>query len=307
MRIQRERIVAAVLETVAAVGYAHMTVSDVIARAGVSRRTFYEIFANREECFLVGFEQTLSRANHLAWAAYEREASWEEGVSSALAQLLILAEQESGLAKLVVVESLAGDASVLRRRAQLLGELAEILDQGRSAHSPTLEPPSLTAEGIVGAVCALLHRRLLEDRGERLLDLHAPLMSMIVLPYLGPKAAQRELDRPAPPSHICQRERRSGARADPLAHRNIRLTYRTIRVLTAIAEHPGANNREIAEASDLLDPGQASKLLNRLAGLDLIQSGGPGTQRRPSKAWRLTELGEQLVRAIGRATHTLAA
>jgi predicted transcriptional regulator len=70
-----------------------------------------------------------------------------------------------------------------------------------------------------------------------------------------------------------------------------------VRVLTVIAEHPGASNREIAEGSDIADQGQISKLLTRLARLKLVENKGGGQERGASNAWHLTERGAQVERA----------
>jgi DNA-binding MarR family transcriptional regulator len=77
----------------------------------------------------------------------------------------------------------------------------------------------------------------------------------------------------------------------------MRLTYRTVRVLAAIGGNPGASNREIAAASGIVDQGQISKLLNRLARLELTENHGVGQEKGGANAWQLTERGEHLVRA----------
>ena len=59
----------------------------------------------------------------------------------------------------------------------------------------------------------------------------------------------------------------------------MRLTYRTVRVLMVIASHPGASNREIAEGSGIVDQGQISKLMNRLARLNLVENRGDGQEK----------------------------
>jgi hypothetical protein len=171
-----------------------------------------------------------------------------------------------------------------------------VIDRGRLVTGAKGEPPELTAEGVVGAICAVLHARIL-DGEEPLTDLLAPLMSMIVLPYLGAGAARRELSRP--PIEVA----RDGApktlaqAADPLHGLNIRLTYRTVRVLMAISDHPGASNRQVAEGSGIADQGQISKLLTRLARLELIGNIGGGQERGAANAWHLTARGEQVERA----------
>jgi AcrR family transcriptional regulator len=290
-------MLAAAVDAVEDVGYARMTVAQVIGRARVSRKTFYDVFADREDCFLAAFEQALEQAATIAREAYEGETAWREGVRSALARLLILMDEEPGLAKLCVVEALAAGERVLERRAEVLDRLAGVIDEGRTLTSTTREPPEVTAEGVIGGVFAVLHTRLLDDDDAPLTDLLGPLMSMIVLPYLGARAASRELARPAV-AVAADRQSRGQARSrDPLEGLKMRLTYRTVRVLMVIAGHPGASNREIAEGSGIVDQGQISKLMNRLARLNLVENHGEGQEKGAANAWHLTPRGAQVERA----------
>jgi AcrR family transcriptional regulator len=295
--IQRRRMLAAAVEAVEEVGYARMTVAQVIGRARVSRKTFYDVFSDREDCFLAAFDQALDQAKALASEAYEGESSWRDGVRSALARLLIFMDEEPGLAKLCVVEALGAGERVLERRARALDELAAVIDQGRFVTNATREPPEVTAEGVVGAIFAVLHTRLLEGGKKHFTDLLGSLMSMIVLPYLGTRAATRELSRPALVVRRDSRPPASARNRDPLEGLNMRLTYRTVRVLMVIAEHPGASNREIAEGSGIIDQGQISKLLTRLARLELVENLGEGQEKGASNAWQLTPRGAQVERA----------
>jgi DNA-binding MarR family transcriptional regulator len=77
----------------------------------------------------------------------------------------------------------------------------------------------------------------------------------------------------------------------------MRLTYRTVRVLTFIGEHPGASNREIAEGAGIADQGQISKLLTRLERLQLVHNIGEGQIMGSSNEWYLTDRGGQVERA----------
>jgi AcrR family transcriptional regulator len=294
--IQRSRMLAAAVEAVEEVGYARMTVAQVIGRARVSRKTFYDVFSDREDCFLAAFDQALGQATTLASEAYAEESNWRDGIRSALARLLVFMDEEPGLAKLCVVEALGAGERVLERRARALDELAVVIDQGRFVTNATSEPPAVTAEGVVGAIFAVLHTRLLDGDKNPFTDLLGSLMSMIVLPYLGTRAATRELSRP--PLEIARENRPAATRSrDPLEGLNMRLTYRTVRVLTVIAEHPGASNREIAEGSGIVDQGQISKLLTRLARLKLVENLGEGQEKGASNAWHLTARGAQVERA----------
>lgn len=295
--IQRSRMLAAAVDAVEDVGYARMTVAQVIGRARVSRKTFYDVFADREDCFLAAFEQALEQAASVAREAYQQETAWREGVRSALARLLILMDEEPGLAKLCVVEALAAGERVLERRAEVLDRLAAAIDEGRTLTSTTREPPEVTAEGVVGGVFAVLHTRLLDDDDAPLTDLLGPLMSMVVLPYLGARAASRELARPALEVPVDRQTRSQARNRDPLEGLKMRLTYRTVRVLMVIAGHPGASNREIAEGSGIVDQGQISKLMNRLARLNLVENHGEGQEKGAANAWHLTPRGAQVERA----------
>ncbi len=128
-------------------------------------------------------------------------------------------------------------------------------------------------------------------------------MGMIVLPYLGPAAVRRELKRPPP----MFRSTPKPARADPLRDVHMRLTYRTVRVLMALAELSarGAypSNREIGLASGMQDQGQISKLLTRLSRLGLIENSPAGRARGAPNAWMLTDKGAEIEQAVGERTN----
>jgi AcrR family transcriptional regulator len=296
--IQRSRILAAALAAVEDVGYQRMTVAQVIARARVSRKTFYDVFADREDCFLAALDQAVAQARRLVKLAYESESAWRDGVRAGLAELLFFFDEQPAVARIVLVEALGAGPRVLERRAKVLDEVAKVVDRGRLATSAAREPPEVVAEGVVGAVFAVLHTRALEEYGDdRFLSLLGSLMNIVVLPYLGSRAASRELTRPAPrPRRNVDADAHVHTR-DPMAGVTMRLTYRTVRVLVVIAEHPGASNREIAERSGVTDQGQISKLLARLARLELVENNGEGQERGGSNAWRLTARGERVERA----------
>ena len=186
---------------------------------------------------------------------------------------------------------------MLERRAEAFAELAAAVDRGRS-EPDALDPPEVTAEG--RRRCRFRRSALARARSGRspLLELLGPLMSMIVLPYLGAQAAERELHRPSPrPRRAQARPRQRARRVDPLDGLKMRLTYRTVRVLMVIAASPGASNREIAEYSGIADQGQISKLLNRLARLELVVNTGEGQEKGAANAWHLTTRGEAVERA----------
>jgi hypothetical protein len=175
------------------------------------------------------------------------------------------------------------------------------VDEGRSAPGARVaraiqEAPDVTAEGVVGAVFAVLHTRLLARSNEPFTALLGPLMSMLVLPYLGARVAAAELARKPPVLPKRRRVPRPSSR-DPLEGLDMRLTYRTVRVLAFIAERPGASNREIAEGAGIADQGQISKLLTRLERLQLVRNMGEGQVKGAPNEWYLTDRGAGVERA----------
>jgi AcrR family transcriptional regulator len=296
--IQRSRMMSAALAAVEEVGYSRMTVAQVIARAKVSRKTFYDVFVDREDCFLAALEQAVAHAGELVQRAYDSESAWRDGVRAGLAELLAFFDEEPALARVVLVEALGAGPRVLARRGEVLDQLARVVDRGRLADSAVPELPDVVAEGVVGAVLAVLHTRALERQDDAcFLGLLGALMNIVVLPYLGARAASRELTRPAPKRLQDSELRHRPHSPDPMAGLTMRLTYRTVRVLVVIAEHPGASNREIAQRSGVTDQGQISKLLARLARLQLIENSGDGQEKGGCNAWRLTPNGAHVERA----------
>jgi AcrR family transcriptional regulator len=270
----------------------------VVERAGVSRRTYYELFSDREGCFLGAFDDALARASAYVRGTYDPEAKWAERIRTALTNLLSFLDTERGAGQLLVVGSLGAGANALERRKQILAQTIELVDEGRRESRSGSELPPLTAEGVVGGVLSVLHSRLLEHEPESLLALTGPLMSMIVLPYLGPAAARRELAKPVPKAPVEARQ----VEGNPLVQLEMRLTYRTVRVLMAIAARPGSSNRAIAQDAEVTDQGQMSKLLARLHGLDLIENAGGGASRGAPNAWTLTGKGWHVQGAIAEQT-----
>jgi len=303
--IQRARLLAAAAEAVEEIGYARMTVSEIISRAGVSRKTFYDTFRNREDCFLALLEQSLVDAAANAGKAYLDEPHWRAGIRAALFGLLVRMEREPGLARLWIVESLRSGERVLARRAQVLGELARLIGDAGNGAAPNAGRPAIVSEGVVGGAVAILHTRLLSAPGQPLTPLLGPLMYMITLPYGGARVARRELTIPVPEVAPNATDGQLGG-GDPLDGLDIRLTYRTVRVLVAIGQQPGASNREIADAAGIADQGQISKLLSRLAKLELIENHGLGQAQGRSNAWLLTGRGAGVVRATRSNAYGLA-
>jgi hypothetical protein len=208
--------------------------------------------------------------------------------------LLSFLDSEHDVGWLLIVGSAGAGTEVLERRRCVISQMVSVVDAGRleSRGGEGLSP--LVAEGVVGGVLSVLHSRLLEADPGRLVELTGPLMSMIVLPYLGPAVARRELARPGPECGLVD----GRVVGDPLRDLGMRLTYRTVRVLLSVAAAPGSSNREVGLAAGISDQGQISKLLSRLQGLGLVQNTGIAPGKGAPNSWTLTAKGTRVERAM---------
>ena len=297
---QRTEILDATAALVAERGVAALTLGDTIARAGVSRRVFHEYFDDRDAALLGAFDLGVRRAAERISPAYSAQSRWRDAIRAGLAELLRFLDDEPALGRLCIVHSLSGGPVLLRRRIEVQSILWEVIDRGRNEGAAGRnEPPPVVAEGVVGAVATVIQTRLLaqdaQPPDERpTIELFGSLMSLIALPYLGAGAARRELARPAPAPYAGTEV--PGPSGTPTEYEDlgVRLTYRTGRVLQAIARYPGASNREVAERAGIVDQGQISKLLSRLQDAGVIANQSEGTSRGAPNAWRLTERGEHV-------------
>jgi AcrR family transcriptional regulator len=307
--VQRARLLAGAMRAIDKYGYSRTTVSEITALAHVSRRTFYELFPNSEECMLAMYEEILAKARKQLALGELGALAWRERVRGALWAILSFLDSEPVLARVCVVQSARGGPSIVELREHLFAQLAEAIDQGRATTARATDCPKLTAEGLVGAVASILHTRLVRAGPRPLRDLQSELMAMIVAPYLGPAAARAERGRPAPEpiASAAGGARANGSIAsgeilsaehDPLHGVAMRFTYRTACVLEAVASEPGLSNRGVGNAAGIPDQGQVSKLLARLQGLGLLKNTGP-VHKGAANAWRLTAEGEQVVRVVG--------
>ena len=294
-------MLGAALNVVDELGYPSATVAHVTSRARVSRRTFYDVFDNREDCLLAALESVVGQIDDELSAVNFDALSWREGIRAGLWTILSFCDREPVLARVCVVQALRGGPRVLERREQVLAGLARVVDEGRAESDKGRACPPLMADGLVGAAFGIAYGRLL--RGERapLTDLFGELMGMIVLPYLGPAAARNEQTRATPASFTRSSEpgMGKGRDRDPLADLPMRLTYRTARVLEVLASHPGVSNRAVGERSGVSDQGQISRLLGRLERLGLAANTGEGHIRGEANAWTLTDLGGRVAQSIG--------
>jgi AcrR family transcriptional regulator len=160
-------------------GYPGTTVRDVLERAGMSRRTFYELFANREECFLAAYDAALVDAVRHIEEACERDDSSPPHVDEPLRELLAYLTNRPEMARLLVVEPVRAGQSGLDRHERTMRDLAGRIVRARSTAPREQERVLLRAEAGVGAVHRIVHARIVDGRAGELERL-APELSCVV-------------------------------------------------------------------------------------------------------------------------------
>jgi AcrR family transcriptional regulator len=299
--MQRKRILDAMVYEVGERGLRSVTIAGVSARAGVSRSTFYELFKDLDACILAVLRQVASRPTALMVKAFAEEDSWQDGVLAALAELLESLDREPLLARVCLLEMLAGSPEVLEHRARELATLNPLVDGGRKQLRTNGEPVELAAEASVASVAGILHTRLVTGEAPPFIGLLGQLVGLVVCPYLDPHDVVREVRRgEALAQTITERHASSSSPPPPAVQLPAALrhpgAYRARACVIFIASNPGTSNKAIAVGIGVPHLGQVSELLARLArgGLLRKHAGGAG---RPNQWW-LTADGEQIAQTL---------
>jgi AcrR family transcriptional regulator len=182
---QRNRIHQAMIHVVSTRGYPETRVVDVIGVAGVSRKTFYELFESKEDCFLAAYDVLLENLLGETTSAFESRAgeTWTERIAASLEALLEHLARHPEEARFAIVEVLAAGPKALARRDAALRQFTGFLESGRSESSVDL--PGITALAVAGGINELLYSEILHGAAGRLPSRLPDLMFWVTLPYLG--------------------------------------------------------------------------------------------------------------------------
>jgi len=303
---RRARIIQAMVEVIAERGYARVSVSLVTARAGVSRRTFDSLFGSTEDCLAAVFDLGLERTAELMTDAFEKAETWQGGLRTALASLLVLLDAEPVLARVWLVESLAAGGWALEHRERNLQALRDLVLSSWPGSEDWSSPP-LAAEGVLASVLGIVHAHIVAGKPEPLIGLLGPLMGIVAAPYLSPRAAAREIERGDDLARTMQAEHRDRS-PWPSARRSAGCdvevptmlsnpnAHRARECLLFVCDHPSSSNREVAVGIGVAHPSQISRLLRYLLEADLAVKRSEGAGKR--NAWQLTARGEEVARAL---------
>jgi AcrR family transcriptional regulator len=182
---QRERLIAAMTHVSATFGYEEATVERVLAEAGVSRRTFYELFDDREDCFLAAYDEAMGRALRVVADAYlDEEGSPEDRLEQALRTLLELCAADPACARMCVVEVFAAGPRTRERRAEAMDRLARLVEHALGDLRGDDRLDRLSAQALVGAVHELIFPPIDRRDTAALPELAGDIMATQVAPLV---------------------------------------------------------------------------------------------------------------------------
>jgi AcrR family transcriptional regulator len=184
----------------AAKGYEATTVSDVIEMAGVSRATFYEMFEDKESCFLEAYDAVIDVLVAHVTTAFESVADepWPERMAAALRAMVELLAAESDIARMAMVEVTAAGEDARGRYRAALARFTPFLEEGRTYSGRDDDAlPADTARFAIGGATSMVFDEIRAGRGPELERILPDIVFAVLMPYLGPEAAEEEMRRVA--------------------------------------------------------------------------------------------------------------
>ena len=193
---QRDRIVHAMTDAVGEHGYHGVRVADVVWRAGVSRKTFYELFEGKDDCFCETYGVWIDHLLATTFDAFDAQTEWVDRLRAALTALLGALALEPDAARLCFSEVIAAGGATQQRREQALEAVTTLFEAPGAPDGPL---GATLRAGRVSELGETLRREIAAGRTKQLPGLAPELMCAMVLPFLGMDAARRELARGAAP------------------------------------------------------------------------------------------------------------
>jgi AcrR family transcriptional regulator len=188
---QRERLIAGLAEAIAENGYSGTTIAHITRHAAVSRRTFYEHFSSKDECFVAAYDTVMEELVERDSTAFDAEDDWPHAVKAGIGAMLEFLAAEPHLARLCMVEALVAGPVVVERYDAAIQSFVPYFQTGREGRSPEvlsrLSPT--TEEALVGGMVSLISRRIIAGKAEQLEELLPDLVEFTLTPYLGSQEA----------------------------------------------------------------------------------------------------------------------
>ena len=192
-RNQRQRLISALILTLAEVGYQKTTVSMIGRRAAVSKSDFYKHFDSKDDCFLAAYDYAVDRirSSVVESCVPDLTVEWPSRVRAGLTALLALLASEPALATIVLAEGLRVGRGIYDRYQGAVESFVPLLREGAPDPPGSAPVPLATDEAVVGGVAALLSRRVVGGEAKDLAKLLPDVLEFALAPHLGTEGARR--------------------------------------------------------------------------------------------------------------------
>jgi AcrR family transcriptional regulator len=190
---QRARLLEAVGRAVADKGYAAATIDDIVRGAGVSKKTFYEHFADKQGCFLAAYETAAEELFRRVRDAHGASDQWLERTRAGIRAYLRWLAAEPALARVFLIEVAAAGPRAAEVRERIRDRYAvlmrELQDDARADIPALPRLPDEVFHAVVAAVDELVVRRIRETTAQDLPELEPILLYLQVALLAGPEVA----------------------------------------------------------------------------------------------------------------------
>lgn len=188
---QRARLIDAIAAVLRRKGFGPTTVGDIAREAGVSRRTFYENFSDKTDCFLAAYRDAVERLVAEVGAATADAAGWEEQARGALAATLRFFANHVDVAHLAVIGVLAAGPRALAAHDEAMRRLVTYVAADEPIGGARRTPPPMILQMLAGAVSQTVYAEVLHGRAAELEQLEPLLTYLLIVPMYGPAEAAR--------------------------------------------------------------------------------------------------------------------
>ena len=289
---QRRRLLDAMTALARERGWHGLSVDRICTQAGMSRRTFYELFEDAEDCFATAVEDALEQL----WTVVQHEIDaagehWADRVCAAISGFLAALDADPARAWMCVVEPLNTSTRGREARKAFVDRFIALLQAGPSDELGDRIPAN-AAVGAAGALWELALQHVTGDDGAVTInDVAGSAIFLSLSPYLGRVEAMQHAYTARKPAEVALL--RSGSREASVDVLEVaeRMTPLGLSTLRFLAGNADARNMDIAAAIGVIDEGQMSRHLHWLRDGGLADR----EKRGVNNAWSLTDLGRAVV------------
>ena len=193
---QRDRLLDAMASCCAEKRYAEVSVGDVVARAGVSRSTFYNLFDDKEACFLDAYDEILGHfVTEVMNAMRTPGLSWEDQAENGLRAALAFMSSEPHFSRMCIVDVFSAGSAALERYLSAIRVLAAFINRNRDRSGSQAEIPDEIANYLISGAVVVIRSKVVEGDTASLPTVGPDIIYGVLCPYVGQEEALERAER----------------------------------------------------------------------------------------------------------------